>query len=251
MPSSSSTCDSSHHDLSGSEHNYCGTSWCTASYECRTACPGGTDDECNVDNTGERCYADTPCGYSRSPPILPPPDRLSIFRYCGASLEDATEDCWQPCPGGDDGECCFGLTCHDTSSSASSSACPSSSDRYLGSDRYYCGSTWCHAAYECRTACPGGTDGECPTNERCYADVPCDGNAVPPNVTTDADTTTRFSMYCGTSHEDASELCWQPCRDDGDCCADQACHANVTSCGDARDDVGPDHYFCGSGELRI
>ena len=171
---SNANCDSSHSDLSDPVHNYCGTGWCDASYECGTPCPDGTDDECDHVNTGKRCYADTPCGSTRTTPILPPPDRSSAFRYCGTSSDDASANCWQPCPRGNDDECCFGLTCHDTTESSSSSTCPSSIDRYYGSDRYYCGTTWCDAAYDCAISCPGGTDGECPTDMRCYADVPCD-----------------------------------------------------------------------------
>ncbi|KAL3817168.1 hypothetical protein ACHAXA_007711 [Cyclostephanos tholiformis] len=264
----SDACGASSHDLGGTSHNYCGTSWCHASYECGTPCPNGTDDECS-DRPDERCYADTPCGGwdggdggdPRMPPPLPPPDPTSAFRYCGTTYADASANCWQPCPGGDDVECCFGSTCFDTAAPAPAAtattggptdACPPSADRYVGTDRYYCGASWCDAAYSCGARCPGGTDVECPAGERCYADVPCDGTNVPPDYyvgSTDDDTstttTTRFSMYCGTSPEDAAELCWQPCRDDGDCCADQTCHANVIAC-DSHDNIGSDHFFCGS-----
>jgi hypothetical protein len=52
----------------------------------------------------------------------------------------------------------------------------------------------------------------------CYADVPCNSNEapyVPPQPVS------PLSKYCGTSFADAAENCWQPCRDDSDCCFDQ------------------------------
>lgn len=82
--------------------------------------------------------------------------------------------------------------------------------------------------------------------------MPCDGGGggAPPSLPPaddddDAATALSFSRYCGSSPGDAAELCWQPCRDDGDCCAGQTCHANVTSCG-YPENVGADHFFCGS-----
>ena len=260
-------------DLGGTVHNYCGSTWCGASYACGRPCPGGTDGECDP---GDYCFADTPCGGESPattiiPPILPPPPASSAFRFCGASASDASADCWQPCPRGD-AECCHGLRCFDTSSSSSGGGeegytggtCPSSD--YSGPSHYYCGSSWCDAAYACSAGCPGGADAECPPGARCYADVPCDGGGgAPPSLPADdaaaaaavddddgggfpPTTASSFSRYCGSSPGDAAELCWQPCRDDGDCCAGQACHANVTSCG-YPENVGADHFFCGSGEL--
>lgn len=232
-----SSCGSA--DLSGTNHYFCGVTWCDAAYKCGTPCPEQV--ECPE---GEQCYGDIPCD-SDSPvsaPPLPSPPTSSPYQFCGSSLESAAENCWQPCPRGNS-DCCNGLSCFDTSSPESPSTC-SNSD-YSGSGHYFCGTSWCNAAYSCSTACPEGTNDECPDGQYCYGDIPCENEgqtvpvqeaAPPPNI---------FSMYCGTSHQDASNTCWQPCRNDDDCCFDQTCHANVTSCS-YPDNIGADHYFCGS-----
>ncbi|KAL3785544.1 hypothetical protein ACHAW5_010505 [Stephanodiscus triporus] len=108
-----------------------------------------TDGECYP---GEHCFANTPCDGSNWPQILPPPPSSSLFQYCGSSMADASGDCWQPCQ---EFDCCFGLKCFDTSSGKSSGRCSANSD-LDGANRYFCGSSWCDAAYSCGVACPGG-----------------------------------------------------------------------------------------------
>ena len=39
---------------------------------------------------------------------------------------------------------------------------------------YFCGDDWHDASQKCGTPCPGGQATECPDNERCFADTPCD-----------------------------------------------------------------------------
>lgn len=231
-----SSCGSS--DLSGTEHYFCGATWCEAAHQCGTPCPETT--ECP---SGEYCFADTPCS-SISPlpvPPIPAPPTSSPYQFCGTSMSDAVEKCWQPCPRGDS-DCCSGLTCFDTSANSGSGGTCNKSD-YSGSNHFFCGSSWCDAAYSCQTACPGGTDDECPEGSFCYADVPCSyDNQPPPNVQAPP---SQFSQYCGTSQQNAAETCWQPCRNDDDCCAGQTCYSGVTSC-TYPDNIGSDHYFCGS-----
>ena len=276
------TCGSN--DKSGSQHYYCGISWCDAAYTCGTPCPN--EDECA---DGEYCFADTPCDSTDennlTPPILPPPPTSSPYMYCGKSIEDAKLNCWQPCPRGDV-DCCSGLTCYDTTSSSEAGgriAYTCDTSVYSGTSHYYCGASWCDAAYTCTTSCASGKDTDCPTGQYCYADTPCDGTRIVPeiydsssdkgasnNVTTTtpplddsvntspvaaATATTSsflasFTSYCGTSQEHATELCWQPCRDNDDCCANQTCYTNITSCTTTTDqkwsnNIGADHFFCG------
>jgi len=154
-------------------------------------------------------------------------------------MANARNDCWQPCPRGDS-DCCSGLKCYDTSQGESGGTCTNSD--YTGSNHYYCGSSWCSAAYSCTNACPGGTNDECPRGQLCYADVPCTGGSQPPDVTTPS---SQFNKYCGKDGE--PQTCWYPCRDDGDCCSGLKCRENVTEC-PYPDNVGADHFFCGSGE---
>jgi hypothetical protein len=134
------------------------------------------------------------------------------------------------------------------------------------------------------TSCASGKDTDCPTGQYCYADTPCDGTRIVPeiydssssdkgasnNVTTttsplddSVDTSpdtaaaaassflASYTSYCGTSQEHATELCWQPCRDNNDCCANQTCYTNITSCITTTteqkwsNNIGADHFFCG------
>lgn len=39
---------------------------------------------------------------------------------------------------------------------------------------YFCGTDWHNAATKCGTSCPSGQAHECPDEERCFADTPCD-----------------------------------------------------------------------------
>jgi len=39
---------------------------------------------------------------------------------------------------------------------------------------YFCGTDWHDASSKCGTPCPGGQANECPNDERCFADTPCD-----------------------------------------------------------------------------
>jgi len=228
-------------DLIGANHFFCGVSWCDASYNCgNTPCP--TQTECPE---GQTCFADIPCN-SESPevsaPPLPVPPTAAPYQFCGSSISDAKNNCWQPCPRGK-GDCCFGLECFDTSADANSGGTCTTSE-YSGPNHYFCGNSWCDAAYSCNNACPGGTNEECPQGQYCYADVPCfsDGSQQPPSIQRP---TSIYSKYCGESKEDAAQQCWQPCRDNSDCCAGQTCHSEVTTC-PYPDNIGADHYFCGT-----
>lgn len=236
-----SSCGSNNKE--GTNHYYCGLSWCDAAYKCSKPCPNGghnvvdgvEESECPE---GERCFADLPCDSNKAPvpvPKLPPPPTSATTQFCGSSRADAQSQCWQPCPRGSS-DCCLGLGCFDTATKDGN--CPSSDSLYSGTNHFYCGTSWCHAAFTCGTPCP---EGECPDGEFCYADVPCDSNKppyVPPQPIS------PLSKYCGTSEADAAENCWQPCRDDGDCCFEQKCYTDITSCS-YPENQGSDHFFCG------
>jgi len=157
-------------------------------------------------------------------------------------MSDAKSTCWQPCPNGN-ADCCGGLTCFDTSTQPESGATCTNSD-YSGSNHFFCGSSWCDAAYSCTTACPGGSNDECPGDTNyCYADIPCEtGGSPPPDI---QPVPSIFSKYCGNTFEEAADLCWQPCEDDGDCCAGQTCYSDVDDCVYDKN-IGADHFFCGS-----
>ena len=236
-----SSCGSN--DKEGTNHYFCGQGWCDAAYKCTTPCPhGGVNIIDGVEEAecpdGESCFADLPCDSDIAPvpvPPLPPPPTSAPTQYCGSSLANAKSQCWQPCPRGYS-DCCLGLKCFDTAENGGT--CPSAD--YSGTNHYYCGTSWCQAAFSCGSPCPGG-DVDCPDGESCYADVPCDSNEppyVPPRPIS------PLSKYCGTSEADARENCWQPCREDSDCCFDQECFDDITTC-PYPENQGSDHYFCG------
>lgn len=202
--------------------------------------------------TGEICYDNTPCDsyISTNQPY-----------YCGLSEAEAAGKCWQPCPGGQDSECCLGQTWWDAYiikfqhtlskiyilanlpiayyaptfySFNTGSSCMGSVDSTV--NHRFCGIDKCDADHKCTTPCPNGD--ECPTGESCFDNTPCSSNVVPP---------TYDFAYCGTSEEDAVSTCWQPCRDDNDCCYDQTCYSSTTEC-QAPNFQGSEHFFCGTGE---
>lgn len=235
-----SDCGSS--DLGGTNHFFCGTSWCEAAYTCGTACADPEFDECP---DGQSCFADLPCDSAapRSVPPPPVPPTSSPYQFCGSSMADAKDHCWQPCPRGES-DCCRGLGCYDTSAEADQGDTCSSND-YSGASHFYCGSSWCDAAYECNAACPDGSNDECPSGQYCYADVPCSGSGSVPGPPDAEVPPNSFSQFCGTSELNAAENCWQPCRDDDDCCFDQTCYSEVTAC-EYAENIGADHFFCGA-----
>lgn len=119
--------------------------WCDAAYKCTKPCPNGgvnvvdgvEEPECP---DGETCFvsrskyidrflaslihsryfslqADIPCDSNAAPvpvPAIPPPPTSSPYQFCGSTLADAQDQCWQPCPRGQS-DCCLGLSCFDTS----------------------------------------------------------------------------------------------------------------------------------------
>lgn len=50
---------------------------------------------------------------------------------------------------------------------------------------YFCGLDWHDASQKCLQPCPGGTPGECPGEEKCFADTPCDALAGAADATRD------------------------------------------------------------------
>lgn len=57
---------------------------------------------------------------------------------------------------------------------ARAKATPSDADFNERTRHYFCGSDWHDASTKCKTPCPKGQANECPDDERCFADTPCD-----------------------------------------------------------------------------
>jgi len=64
---------------------------------------------------------------------------------------------------------------HPTSSGKKKKVTVTENAEYTDRTRhYFCGTDWHDAGRKCGQPCPGGTPGECPDGETCYADTPCD-----------------------------------------------------------------------------
>merc|ERR1719253_590002 len=84
--------------------------------------------------------------------------RVSGDKFCGVDLEDVQNTCWQPCS--TDGDCCASSQkCYEAGESCGSSV-------LTGANHFFCGISWCDAAYNCGTPCPNGgwadEEPECP-----------------------------------------------------------------------------------------
>ena len=85
----------------------------------------------------------------------------------------------------------------------------------------YCGTNYADSL-KCVTACPGGVDGECPSGEKCFRDVPCRAsNPVAP-------VQGSGSLYCGTNYSDSFK-CLTACPGgiDGECPSGEKCFRDV------------------------
>ena len=88
----------------------------------------------------------------------------------------------------------------------------------------YCGETW-NDASSCLVACPGGNDAECPTNQKCFADVAaCSGDE-------DQLATQDTTNYCGETWNDASFMCFArtqcPGGQDAECPSGEKCFGGI------------------------
>lgn len=85
----------------------------------------------------------------------------------------------------------------------------------------YCGTNYANSL-SCSKSCPGGVDSECPSGQRCFANVPCGGSTPtkPPG--------NPKSNYCGVNYA-GSLACRNPCPGglDGDCPPGQRCFTAV------------------------
>eukprot|EP00985_Skeletonema_marinoi_P001664 scaffold672_cov117-Skeletonema_marinoi.AAC.4 len=136
----------------GGYEGYCCSSagWCgTTEVYCGAGCQSGA------------------CG------TTPPPPN---FNYCGLLWDDA-KLCLQSCYGGTDAECPPGQTCFANVAAY----CPEVSPPNPG-NRNYCGVSWEDANNQCSQSCYEGTDGECQTGQKCWADASDCSVVSPPSA---------------------------------------------------------------------
>jgi peptidoglycan/xylan/chitin deacetylase (PgdA/CDA1 family) len=89
--------------------------------------------------------------------------------YCGANWSDASSNCqagFGTCPGGINSECPDGMACFGGITCTTADT-PQDNGGTDGTITSYCGVDF-NAANSCETACPGGTQAECPEGMSCY-----------------------------------------------------------------------------------
>jgi len=105
----------------------------------------------------------------------------------------------------------------------------SSFSSFVMPETYYCGENWASASSSCLVSCPGGNDAECPTDQKCFADVTaCSGTG-----TEDADRleNDRVTNYCGKTWDEASMFCFArtqcPGGHDEECAEGERCFGEI------------------------
>jgi len=151
-----------------------------------------------------------------SPTVDLNPDNMYCFN--GWWVAETGGDCGIPCPNGD--ECpasspnCISrvsqtdgsLTCTKSHKVGVTSNWCAKSELLPGVGEVAVNATSCHQA------CPGGTDAECPSGEKCWGDSPCALLPKKPSAT-----------WCARSYKHLVEECPKPCEGgtDAECGADE------------------------------
>lgn len=190
--------------IPGSDYFYCGKDRIDAASKCGTVeatpCPSGMDSDCPEE---EFCLQKIfECS--------------GTTQYCGLSPQDSANQCSLPCPNGD-ADCESGETCHETGTSCDQTyADPAPSPENsggsmpIGPNTNHCGSSWSDADSRCSVQCPMGTDSECPSGQRCYADT-CGTGSGPIAYHLYAGNVEPNYNWCGTTWLDAKDRCHKPC----------------------------------------
>jgi len=115
---------------------FCGYKWDDKDCRSRQHCPSGMSSECEFEDLGMKCFANTQCdtrfghgdwfvsgkapnqapggggGGSSRPTYTGKSDNPIDHYWCGVGLEDANSKCGVPCPGGVSSECPQGNACY-------------------------------------------------------------------------------------------------------------------------------------------
>lgn len=211
---------------------FCGNSLEDASASCEYPCPSVSS--CNFLLSLSFCQLSTHVGDSEQGLSNECPENLSCFAFttcadkdsyfCGDNFIDASSNCSLPCESGLSSQCpddlsCFAFTTCDT-------------DQVVW-DSAYCGATFEDASSDCTKPCTSSDN--CEVGEACFPFATCynsDTDFGPESL--------PESFYCGSTFEEASMTCSQPCPSGthAECPDSQFCFPN-TPCQDRKS------YFCG------
>jgi len=118
-----------------------------------------------------------------------------------------------------------------------------------------CGTDWGSAAATCGTACPSGTDNQCPGGQHCYASLdtsPCNNNPPPPTPNPPhnppQNNNPHSTVRCGGSWTDANNGCGKSCSTNADCDGGSWCWAALSTgpCGGSQAVDGSSNTYAGS-----
>lgn len=172
---------------------FCGVSWSDAGRKCKTWCPDADDSKCP---SGEVCFSDTPCKWTRPPTSRPTPSPPPTDKPTGPSASPLTQP-MQEHP----------------------------------SNHMFCGFSYADAKGNCSLETHCGENGisDCPSQSYCWAGIPCDVRRFVPyqqggwldrpsqkeiaegmGLTYPSDNPSDH-FFCGKSLRNANENCALPC----------------------------------------
>ena len=265
---------------------WCGLNFDDMASKCAVSCPNGTDEECPG---SEKCFADAPCGpdpttaptvylaptispkpsisaHPTASPTTPPPttarptstptiDPNPNNSYCKAAWD---AECGRPCPRGTPEVCDFGHYCFQHQTDCKAEAEAAAANEATGGTKW-CGTSFDDMSNRCHQECPGGTDEECPTGEKCFADSQCGTAGTTADIEAKLEDL-KGKLWCGRSYKHLVEECPQQCPDgtDEECGDGMTCFnmsEEETSCTTEgkgiRPRVDPKNLWCGNSWIHM
>jgi len=152
---------------------------------------------------------------------------------CGTSWNEADGKCGVSCT--TNAECSNGEVCWQGLSETPCANNDNENDNEQNNDgTKRCGTDWNDAEGKCGTACPSGTDAECPSGETCFGELtPCDDvQNDDDDEQDDVQQNTGGTVRCGTDWTEAEGKCGVSCPSgtDAECPVGETCFGQLTHC---------------------
>jgi len=198
----------------------CGADYGDASLNCGTNALCLSDGDCAA---GEVCYAGVPCVESDLPRAegagAGADDEavvLVLLTVCGPDYGDASLNCGTNARCATDGDCAAGEVCYAgvpcAAGDIQEELAGGGSGPAATVQLTVCGADYGEAAADCGRNLRCATDLDCPVGQTCFSGVPCAAaDVLEAPAGTGGDGPANPNRYfCGTSQEEAAELC-RPC----------------------------------------